>query len=211
MLVTSDLAPRRSRDCLGGPVGALASARELPRLAHHGDVRAVRGNTRLHAYAFRDASTPDVDQSRPMLDAALHSIFDALTVRPIDGDSRLSCHGIVFLIEAGDRPVGIEEMKRLLAEVGAHEILRCAAVGLAVIGGSAAAAAIDIDFLARTVRASGGYVVGTGMVITKRDAATVAGSDGAVEFKDITLASSVSLLGRRVATLAASGRALRAA
>ncbi|RYE44711.1 MAG: hypothetical protein EOP24_22935 [Hyphomicrobiales bacterium] len=146
-----------------------------------------------------------------MLDAALHSIFDAPSVRLVGGDARLSSHGIVLLVEAGDRPVGIEEMKRLLAEVSAHEILRCAAVGIVVIGGSAATAAIDIDFLARTVRASGGYVVGSGMVITKRDAATVARPDGTVEFEDITLASSVSLLGRRVATLAASGRALRAA
>jgi hypothetical protein len=145
-----------------------------------------------------------------MLDAALYSIFDAGSACPTGGASRLSSHGIVFLLEAGDRPAGIEELKRLIAEVSAREILRCAAVGIAVIGGSAAVAAIDSDFLARTVRASGGYVVGP-CIITKRDAATVGRSDGTVQFEDVTLASSVSLLGRRVARLAASGRALRAA
>ncbi|MEN0139360.1 MAG: hypothetical protein AAGC80_29700 [Rhodococcus sp. (in: high G+C Gram-positive bacteria)] len=155
---------------------------------------------------------PGVEGGRSMLDAALYSIFDAASTCPTTGgDSPLSAHGIVFLVEPGDRPAGIDEMKRLLAEVSEREILRCAAVGIVVISGSAAAAAIDIDFLARTVRASGGYVVGSGMAIAKREAATVVRSDGAVEFEDVTLASSISLLGRRVATLAASGRALRAA
>ncbi|MHA4851133.1 hypothetical protein L1080_016510 [Rhodococcus sp. MSC1_016] len=147
-----------------------------------------------------------------MLDAALHSIFDIASARPAGGgDLRLSSHGIVFLVEAGDRPVGIEGMKSLLAEVGQREVLRSAAVGIVVIGGSAAASATDLDFLARAVRACGGYVVGSGVAITKRDGGTVARPGGTVEFEDVTLASSVSLLGRRVATLAASGRALRAA
>ncbi|QHE68412.1 hypothetical protein [Rhodococcus sp. WAY2] len=146
-----------------------------------------------------------------MLDAALHSIFDIASARPAGGDLRLSSHGIVFLVEAGDRPVGIEGMKSLLAEVGQREVLRSAAVGIVVIGGSAAASATDLDFLARAVRACGGYVVGSGVAITKRDGGTVARPGGTVEFEDVTLASSVSLLGRRVATLAASGRTLSAA
>ncbi|MDF3308199.1 hypothetical protein P3H15_24590 [Rhodococcus sp. T2V] len=213
MLVSSDLAPRFSRLAAARvEEPAFTPAGKAPRLRRHGGSRAVAGRARLAAHAYRDADSWGDYDSAHMMDAALGAIFDAEGVQPDEREVGPGLDGLVVIVESGHRSAGLDELRRLIMLEHAHASMRYAAVGVVVIGASAATAAIDVDFLARSVRNLGGYVVGgAGTVVTKRDAGTETSWDGTPQFSDVTLASNISLLGRRVATLARSGHALRAA
>ncbi|MFC9556455.1 hypothetical protein ACFTWF_37180 [Rhodococcus sp. NPDC056960] len=213
MLVSSDLAPRFSRLAVARveePSFGLAGT--TPRLRRHGGSRAAAGRAQLAAHAYRDAENWGDQASAHMMDAALGAIFDAVAVQPDADETGPGLDGLVLIVESGNRSAGRDELRRLVTLEHAHASMRYAAVGVVVIGASAATAATDVDFLARSVRNLGGYVVGgAGTVITKRDADTETSWDGDAQFSDVTLASNISLLGRRVATLARSGHTLRAA
>jgi len=213
MLVSSDLTPRFSRVSAGYTGrSAVALAPKPPRLVRHGGACAVAGRARLSAHAYCDVNVTADREVTHAMDATLRAIFDASTVRSVANEPRSGLDGAVLVVQTGQRSAGLDELRRVVAAEHARDGLRYVAVGLVVIGDSAATAAIDIDFLARSVRSVGGYVVGGhGTVIAQCDAVTETCPDGKRQFADPTLAASISLLGRRVATLAAAGNTLRAA
>ncbi|MGW5385765.1 hypothetical protein [Nocardia sp. NPDC003963] len=104
--------------------------------------------------------------------------------------------------------MSIEELRCALVGPGRADQVAGSPVGLIVVGDDARTAAIEIRRFGELARDLGGYVVGTGLFVDRMRTAIDWRPVGA-QFRDTTLASSLSLLGRRVEVLAAAGRSLR--
>lgn len=153
------------------------------------------------------AAVPD----RAVVDAARHAVLDGLRAdhhRGPSGDSARRTRGVVCILQSADPAISVEELRCALVGPGRADGVAGNAVGLVVVGDDARTAAIEIRRFGEVARALGGYVVGTGLFVDKMRTATDRCPVGAW-LRDTTLASSLSLLGRRVEVLAAAGRSLR--
>lgn len=114
--------------------------------------------------------------------------------------------GLLVALEswAGDIPphVVVVGFKAL-----SHRGLQGRPVGLIAVGDDLAQAVRNLAWARRAVRCRGGYVVGNGLCADASDVGLV---DGGVELADVTLSSSLALLGQRVGALARVRHTLRA-
>ncbi|MCZ4548604.1 hypothetical protein [Gordonia rubripertincta] len=116
--------------------------------------------------------------------------------------------GVVVAFQSGTSPSSVGELAQVIDYVASVDAIRSAAVGLLVVGETSAINLADLAVMRRLVHERGGYVVGSGIAIGRRQA-SVCESESGASFDDVTLVSEVGLLARRVVTLAGAGRSLR--
>jgi hypothetical protein len=116
--------------------------------------------------------------------------------------------GIVVVLQSGLEPSPADELSEVIDFVDSVDVIRSAPVGLVVIGERSGANLADLAALRRLVHERGGYVVGSGLAIGRRQASVREAESGS-SFGDVTLVSEIGLLSRRVVTLATAGRSLR--
>ncbi|MGU3586541.1 hypothetical protein ACLBYD_25660 [Rhodococcus sp. C26F] len=190
------------------PTGAFALSDHLTSRAYLPPRNPLReGAVCVTSFVYRSRTAGGV--AWPGLAAASHAVLDALhgaSAKASDG--RVCDDAAVFIVQSGATGATVDDVRHLVYSHGARSLFSSRAVGLVVSGRDPRESAADLAALKRSIREMGAYVVGGGMVLDEKTVDVDLGSTGP-RFRDVALASSLSLLGRRVATLARAGRTLR--
>jgi hypothetical protein len=190
--------------------GAFALSDHLTSRAYLPPRNSLReGAVCVTSFVYRSCTAGGV--AWPGLAAASHAVLDALHAPAASAnasDGRACDDAAVFIVQSGATGATVGDVQQLVYSHGARSLFSSKAVGLVVSGRDPRESAADLAALRRSVREMGAYVVGGGMVLDEKTVDVDLDSTGP-RFRDVAIASSLSLLGRRVATLARAGRALR--